>query len=325
MKVATLLFLLCTICLYSASEGGAPAFTKEPPNSFLAVEGSNITLEWTFNIGDGSFRQLIFGNADTSTMVDKLASDKLPWIAPAYTGRLDVNLTDTYISITFLKVNRTDSTLYTLTISNTNRGKAQSQVEITVEYQPKITVHPETQTKTEGDGDVTLSCDASGSPGPTISWTRSGSPVDTSNSSRIRFSEDRKQLTIVDVNKTDSGEYRCVARNKLGNATSSATLNVQYEPEITVHPQAKTKTEGDNVTLSCNATGNPVPTISWTRNGSPVDTIGNSRIRFSENKNELSITNVSRTDSGEYRCVTNNSLGNDTSNAAKLDIQCKYC
>jgi len=80
-------------------------------------------------------------------------------------------------------------------------------------------------------------------------------------------------------------------------------------------------TEGGNLTLSCNATGNPVPTISWTRDGCPVNTSG--RINFSENKKELTMTDLSRTESGEYRCVATNSLGNDTSNAATLNVQCK--
>ena len=72
------------------------------------------------------------------------------------------------------------------------------------------------------------------------------------------------------------------------------------------------------MTLSCNATANPVPTISWFRDGSPVDS---SRISFSEDNKQLTITDVNRTDSGEYRCVASNELGNDTSNAATLDIQ----
>ena len=76
--------------------------------------------------------------------------------------------------------------------------------------------------------------------------------------------------------------------------------------------------------LPCNATGNPVPTISWTRNRYPLDRNVNPRISFSGRKQQLIITNVSRTDSGEYRCVASNSLGNDTSNAAKVDIQCEY-
>ena len=76
------------------------------------------------------------------------------------------------------------------------------------------------------------------------------------------------------------------------------------------------------MSLSCNATGNPVPKISWTKDGSPVS--NNSRISLSQDNKQLNITNVSRTDSGEYRCVASNSVGNETSNAAKLDVQCKW-
>ena len=99
---------------------------------------------------------------------------------------------------------------------------------------------------------------------------------------------------------------------------------VTDQPEITVHPKAETEPEGENVTLFCNADGNPPPTISWTRNGSPVNTTINSRISFSEDKKNLTITDVNRTDSGEYRCVASNELGNDSSNNATLDVQCKY-
>ena len=94
------------------------------------------------------------------------------------------------------------------------------------------------------------------------------------------------------------------------------------QPKITVQPQAKTKTEGDNLTLSCNTTGNPIAKISWTRNGTAVNSSG--RISFSADNKQLTIMNVSRTDSGEYRCVARNSLGNATSNVATLNVQCKY-
>jgi len=93
------------------------------------------------------------------------------------------------------------------------------------------------------------------------------------------------------------------------------------KPAITVHPQGDILKEGENVTLSCNATGNPAPTISWTRDGSPLNASG--KISFSENKKLLTITNVSRTDSGEYRCGAENRVGSDTSDAATLDVQCK--
>ena len=94
------------------------------------------------------------------------------------------------------------------------------------------------------------------------------------------------------------------------------------KPDITTHPQDETKKEGKNVTLSCDASGNPMPTtFSWTVNGSALTEGG--RISLSQGDKQLTITNVTRGDSGQYRCVATNSVGNVTSNAATLNVQCK--
>ena len=76
------------------------------------------------------------------------------------------------------------------------------------------------------------------------------------------------------------------------------------------------------MTLSCNATGDLI--ISWTKDGSLLNESGDSRIRFGAENKELTITYVSRTDEGEYRCVASNSFGNATSSAAFLDVKCKF-
>ena len=70
------------------------------------------------------------------------------------------------------------------------------------------------------------------------------------------------------------------------------------------------------MTLSCNASGDPLPTISWTKHGSIINASGDSRISFGADNKELTITNLSQADDGEYRCVANNTLGNASSNAA---------
>jgi len=94
-------------------------------------------------------------------------------------------------------------------------------------------------------------------------------------------------------------------------------------PDIAFDPQTRAVTEGNSVTLSCNVSGNPEPSISWTTNGFQVNTTINFRISFSADKKQLTITNAKRTDNGNYRCVANNSLGIATSDAATVDVQCK--
>ena len=98
---------------------------------------------------------------------------------------------------------------------------------------------------------------------------------------------------------------------------------ITVAPLITKQPQDGPVTEGDNVTLSCNASGDPLPTITWTRDGLLL-TSSFHRISFGAESRELTITSVNRADSGEYRCVANTSEGNVTSNATTLDVQCKY-
>lgn len=109
------------------------------------------------------------------------------------------------------------------------------------------------------------------------------------------------------------------------NILSSFCRVCSEQPSIITHPIGVAIREGQNVTLSCNASGNPVPTISWTINGYPANTSYNPRISFSDDKKQLIITNVSRTDSGKYRCVAKNRVGSDTSNASIVDVQRKSC
>ena len=71
--------------------------------------------------------------------------------------------------------------------------------------------------------------------------------------------------------------------------------------------------EGENVTVSCNATGTPPPMVSWIK----VD--GDERFDGSE----LVFTHINRSQAGEYRCEASNEWGN-ASETATIEVQCKY-
>ena len=99
------------------------------------------------------------------------------------------------------------------------------------------------------------------------------------------------------------------------------SLCISDRPEITKHPQNITVTERNNVTLTCNATGNPEPQFSWYKVENTVKR--NNRINVSAENSHLTITDVNREDSGGYLCVAHNKVGNDTSIIVILDVQCK--
>ena len=95
------------------------------------------------------------------------------------------------------------------------------------------------------------------------------------------------------------------------------------KPSTKLQPETVTVKEGENDTLFCNSSGSTL-TITWKFNGIDVTTSGDSRISFSDGNRHLIITNVSRVNKGEYKCVASNKVGNDTSNTAFVLVECKY-
>jgi len=77
--------------------------------------------------------------------------------------------------------------------------------------------------------------------------------------------------------------------------------------------QNKTTEEGENVTVSCNASGTPPLMVSWIK----VD--GGERLDGSE----LMFTHINRSQAGEYRCEASNECGN-ASEKTTIEVQCKY-
>ena len=71
-------------------------------------------------------------------------------------------------------------------------------------------------------------------------------------------------------------------------------------------------TEGDNLTLTCNASGMPQPNVSWIKPGGQR-----------QYGHMLEFTNINRSQAGEYKCEASNECGNATETAT-IDVQCKY-
>ena len=84
------------------------------------------------------------------------------------------------------------------------------------------------------------------------------------------------------------------------------------EPSSIQPIQNETLTEGGSVTLFCNASGMPSPSVSWIKLGGGELT----------NRSELVFTNISRSEAGEYRCEASNLCANATESAT-VDVLCK--
>lgn len=92
------------------------------------------------------------------------------------------------------------------------------------------------------------------------------------------------------------------------------------QPRITTKPVPTNATKGSLTVLECVVTGNPRPTVSWTKDGSSVVIAGHISIVGESN---LQFSPVKVSDAGLYSCHATSKNSRVTA-AAKLIVECKY-
>lgn len=89
---------------------------------------------------------------------------------------------------------------------------------------------------------VRLDCVIVGQPEPEVIWYHDNQPVKESSDFQLLFQGDKCSLIIEEAYLEDAGEYKAVAINSAGEATSSCRLSVS-SLEITEHPTRKPQPE----------------------------------------------------------------------------------
>ena len=79
--------------------------------------------------------------------------------------------------------------------------------------------------------------------------------------------------------------------------------------------------EGSMVTLSCNATGNPTPNITWTR---AFDNGTDSALLLPVGDGRYVINNVMRGSNETYRCAADNGVGDPVNRTVRVTVTCEY-
>ncbi len=173
---------------------------------------------------------------------------------------------------------------------------------LTVNTGPSITTNPLTQAVCEGSS-VSFTVAASSTPAATFQWRKGGVPIPGATSTTF---------TIASTTGTDAADYDCVVTNTCGSVTSTfAQLTINSSPVITINPSNNTVCEGTSTSFATAATGLPVPTYQWRKNG--VDIPG-------ATSNTYVIPSPTTADAGSYDCVATNTCGTATCTASTLTV-----
>ena len=105
--------------------------------------------------------------------------------------------------------------------------------------------------------------------------------------------------------------FLCVESFLLMRAISDVLSD---EPNVTIEHCSTNVTEGDNVTVSCNATGSPTPETVWIREKTG-EILSYSKIH--------QITGINRNETGAYVCLAWNGIGKNNSKSCLVVVQCK--
>lgn len=171
-----------------------------------------------------------------------------------------------------------------------------------------------------------------------VTWSFNSAQFPSQDDLRI-LQATNNSLVIFPVQTSDGGPYVCSAINTAGNDSATLQLIVYGKlrtahvwtlmlicaivlapPTVTPVIQAGdiflTVVVGDNVTMTCTASGDPALTQSWTRNGVGV---AGPRFQVSADGSDLTVSDIILEDEGMYTCHASNIAGTDT-DTVTLDV-----
>ncbi|XP_039385427.1 roundabout homolog 2 isoform X11 [Mauremys reevesii] len=242
-------------------------------------------------------------------------------------GRYDIK--DDY-TLRIKKAMSTDEGTYTC-IAENRVGKVEASATLTVRARPvappQFVIRPRDQIVAQGRT-VTFPCETKGNPQPAVFWQKEGSqnllfpnqPLQPNSRYSVSPTGD---LTITNIQRSDAGYYICQALTVAGSILAKAQLEVtdvltdRPPPIILQGPANQTLAVDGTALLKCKATGDPLPVISWLKEGFTF--LGRDPRTSIQEQGTLQIKSLRISDTGTYTCVATSSSG-ETSWSAVLEV-----
>ncbi|XP_076471204.1 twitchin-like [Babylonia areolata] len=177
---------------------------------------------------------------------------------------------------------------------------------------------------------IVLECKLTAEPKPQVSWIFNNQAISFGPGGRLTptlvsdGATHTLTLEIAQVSMSDAGEYRAIAKNDVGEATATITLNFEgaKKPELPAgkapHFRQKPtiKQQQNLLIMTCLLEANPTPQIRWFRDTTEVGAGGRYNITLERDASGpdqyiavLKITDPKVEDGGTYKCTAANNMG----------------
>ncbi|XP_045524045.1 obscurin isoform X6 [Pieris brassicae] len=220
-------------------------------------------------------------------------------------------------------VERPDAGVYSVKLVNPmGEDKTEGKIHVRKVFQPPAFTQKFTDLQQLPLFDAKFPARISGIPAPDVTWYKNGAPLSPSNKYQMKRDGDACCLYVRDLNEQDAGQYKCVAKNKEGQAECEAALEVvdKISRREKVEPPSFLKKIGDvevfrglSAKFTACATGTPEPDVEWFRNDEKLFPC--ERIRMDKESTgllRLTISGVDPSDVGSYRCRIFNPHGEES-------------
>ncbi|KAF5903363.1 titin-like isoform X4, partial [Clarias magur] len=294
-------------------EGKDVRITEPVEKEITVLERQRATLEFEVNEDDIEGRWLRNG-VEIQLTVDK----RYNYVTIRKIHRLTI--TETW---------RSDAGEYTF-IAGKNRSVV--TLHVNIPEPPQIIRHME-PLSVEAGKPARFTVEVTGIPQPQVSWYKNSQALSPGFKCKFQKEGNEHTLLLIEVFPEDAALYNCEARNDYGQATSSASLDVEVpevvspdtgaplSPPVFISPiQHTSAAEGGSARFQCRVSGEDL-TVTWFSKDKEIKQSNFFRMSQFDDCCQLEIARVYSEDEGEYTCVARNAAGMVSCSAVlKLEV-----
>ncbi|RXN00522.1 Titin [Acipenser ruthenus] len=290
-----------------------PTFTKKPSESIEDTEGKIIKLEGR-----------VSGSQPMN--ISWFKDDQEIQLSDSY----DMSFKSNVVQLCLKKARLSDTGSYTCKVSN-EAGTTSCNVSVLIKElkRPPVFDLPLKPVTVNVGESLQISCHVHGSDPIKIQWQKDKKEVKPSDKCQITFTDGTSALEINAVAKTDAGDYVCKATNEAGSESCKAKVTVKDKavgaspaPAAAAkpakldnlffieEPKSIKVTEKGVATFIAKVGGDPIPNVKWMKGKwRQINHGGRIVVEQKGQEAKLEIKEVTKTDSGQYRCLATNKFG----------------